>query len=418
MSLPRRRWPARLAASDAMPSWRSPSEAMPYVRWSTIVVAGPVELARRGAAPRSPCRRAFAKPWPSGPVVASTPGVRPCSGWPGRARAPLAELPSGRRARGRSRSGAAASTGACSAWPAESTKRSRSGQSGWRGAWRRKRVQSDVGHRRRAHRRARVAGVRLLDAVDRQGADRVDRELVESFRCQRHRRPSVARRPCCGLEGRGPPSSSATGSDCSRGRPCSPPAAGPARGACISFAAMPALPLRRRPRGARAPRSVPVRRASPSSATSCSTWCWPPERRSRAGRTCPGGSDPPGRLGGEPPRLARAPRGAIDAGRVDRARSARPSAGGGRQARRGPRARGAARRSTEPAGSACSWRRAASARSWRTGAPPTCWRPTTSTDVARLGRPAPPAAYSLLDRAAGRRRLAGQSSWRGAPARS
>ena len=26
---------------------------------------------------------ALAKPWPSGPVVASTPGVRPYSGWPG-----------------------------------------------------------------------------------------------------------------------------------------------------------------------------------------------------------------------------------------------------------------------------------------------------------------------------------------------
>ena len=36
-----------------------------------------------------------------------------------------------------------------------------------------------VGHRRRAHRRARVAGVRLLDAVDRERSDRVDRELVQ-----------------------------------------------------------------------------------------------------------------------------------------------------------------------------------------------------------------------------------------------
>ena len=27
-SLPRRRWPARLAASELIPSWRSPSEAM------------------------------------------------------------------------------------------------------------------------------------------------------------------------------------------------------------------------------------------------------------------------------------------------------------------------------------------------------------------------------------------------------
>ena len=45
----------------------------------------------------------FAKPWPSGPVVTSTPAVWPYSGWPGRARAPLPELRGGRRARGRSR---------------------------------------------------------------------------------------------------------------------------------------------------------------------------------------------------------------------------------------------------------------------------------------------------------------------------
>ena len=34
---------------------------------------------------------ALAVPWPSGPVVASTPGVRCGSGWPGRPAAPLAE---------------------------------------------------------------------------------------------------------------------------------------------------------------------------------------------------------------------------------------------------------------------------------------------------------------------------------------
>ena len=37
--------------------------------------------ARRRSAIAMPT--AFAKPWPSGPVVASTPGVRPYSGWPG-----------------------------------------------------------------------------------------------------------------------------------------------------------------------------------------------------------------------------------------------------------------------------------------------------------------------------------------------
>ncbi len=45
-----------------------------------------------------------------------------------------------------------------------------------------------VGHRRGAHRGAGMAGVRLLDAVDREGPDRVDRELVEGLRGGRHRR--------------------------------------------------------------------------------------------------------------------------------------------------------------------------------------------------------------------------------------
>ena len=36
---------------------------------------------------------ALAMPWPSGPVVTSTPSVWPRSGWPGRLRAPLPEGP-------------------------------------------------------------------------------------------------------------------------------------------------------------------------------------------------------------------------------------------------------------------------------------------------------------------------------------
>ena len=83
---------------------------------------------------------ALAKPWPSGPVVASTPGVRPYSGWPGVLRAPLAErlevverdVVAGQvEQRVQEHRGVAG---------ADSTKRSRSGQSGWVGAWRRKRV--------------------------------------------------------------------------------------------------------------------------------------------------------------------------------------------------------------------------------------------------------------------------------------
>ena len=53
-----------------------------YVQWSTTSWPGRLNsAARRRSAIAMPT--AFAKPWPSGPVVASTPGVRPYSGWPG-----------------------------------------------------------------------------------------------------------------------------------------------------------------------------------------------------------------------------------------------------------------------------------------------------------------------------------------------
>ncbi len=45
----------------------------------------------------------------------------------------------------------------------------------------------DVGHRGRAHRGARVSGVGLLDAVDGEGPDGVDRELVEAVGGEGHR---------------------------------------------------------------------------------------------------------------------------------------------------------------------------------------------------------------------------------------
>ena len=65
---------------------------------------------------------ALARPWPSGPVVVSTPGVTPTSGWPGRLRMQLAEVLAARRSAGRSRSGAAARTAASSRgrWTARS----------------------------------------------------------------------------------------------------------------------------------------------------------------------------------------------------------------------------------------------------------------------------------------------------------
>ena len=72
---------------------------------------------------------ALAKPWPSGPVVTSTPAVWPRSGCPG------VRLPHWRKA---FRSSSVRSVPVrnsieyrrIDAWPAESTKRSRSGHSG------------------------------------------------------------------------------------------------------------------------------------------------------------------------------------------------------------------------------------------------------------------------------------------------
>ena len=98
---------------------------------------------------------ALVRPWPSGPVVVSTPGVTPTSGWPGVLLCSWRKLLQLARAAGRSRSGAAAHRPASTPWPLDSTKRSRSGQCGLRrvvaqvAAPQRDR---DLGH---AHRRAR-----------------------------------------------------------------------------------------------------------------------------------------------------------------------------------------------------------------------------------------------------------------------
>ena len=69
---------------------------------------------------------------------------------------------------------------------AESTKRSRSNQSGRVGAWLQEARPQHVGHGRGAHGRARVAAVGLLDAVDGEGADGVDGQLVVDgwWRCR------------------------------------------------------------------------------------------------------------------------------------------------------------------------------------------------------------------------------------------
>src|SRR5471030_3215436 len=79
---------------------------------------------------------ALARPWPSGPVVVSTPGVTPTSGWPG-----VIECSCRKR---RSSSIGKAYPVRCSSeycsiepWPLESIKRSRSAHFGLPGLWRR-----------------------------------------------------------------------------------------------------------------------------------------------------------------------------------------------------------------------------------------------------------------------------------------
>jgi hypothetical protein len=75
---PRRRWPASDAASWLMPSSRQPSPQITKVWWSTT------SGLNRSRSQRSarPMPTPLAKPWPSGPVVTSTPLVWCTSGGP------------------------------------------------------------------------------------------------------------------------------------------------------------------------------------------------------------------------------------------------------------------------------------------------------------------------------------------------
>ena len=68
------------------------------------------------------------------------------------------------------------------AWPAESRKRSRLGQLGSLGRVAQEPRPERVGHRRHAHRRARMAGVGLLDGVHCERPDGVDGQLVQLAR--------------------------------------------------------------------------------------------------------------------------------------------------------------------------------------------------------------------------------------------
>ena len=81
-SLDRPQVPASEQASCEMPSIRQPSPANAQVKWSTT---GKPSRLNSAASIRSASAMptALASPWPSGPVVVSTPGVTPTSGWPG-----------------------------------------------------------------------------------------------------------------------------------------------------------------------------------------------------------------------------------------------------------------------------------------------------------------------------------------------
>ena len=72
-------------ASWLMPSSMSPSEAKTYTWWSKGLVPAAASGSSRPRSRRAAIAMptALATPWPSGPVVVSTPGVCPCSGWPG-----------------------------------------------------------------------------------------------------------------------------------------------------------------------------------------------------------------------------------------------------------------------------------------------------------------------------------------------
>src|SRR5690625_7078137 len=77
--------PASEEASEETPSCRSPSEAITYTRWSNGEVPSGASGSSRPRTRRwaNAIPTAVASPWPSGPVVVSTPVVCPTSGCPG-----------------------------------------------------------------------------------------------------------------------------------------------------------------------------------------------------------------------------------------------------------------------------------------------------------------------------------------------
>ena len=364
--------------------------------------------ARRRSAIAMPT--ALPRPWPSGPVVASTPGVRPYSGWPGRDRAPLAErlevveahLVAGeveqrvqqhRRVPGREHEPVAVGPVRVRRRVAEVARPQR------------------VRHRRGAHRRARVPGVGLLDAVDREGPDGVDREPIER---------SVAR--VIALSG---------GADVSDRAPTGQRRRARRGGSCrdrssYRNAAHPGGILRghaRHPVSRRDATRIRTRRGATAGGRRGRRHrrrrdAGARARRSSSGRTSRAGCI--ARAGGSAAtaarwlgRLGRASTLVCAIGRdaAGRALVAAATADGVTVGRCAWRARG-------PDGSACSWSATASVRSSRTGAPRSCSAPRTSRPDWFAGADAVHLpAYSLLDEPLGRAGMAAIGS-PATPARS
>ena len=140
----------------------------------------------------------LAMPWPSGPVVVSTPEVRWYSGWPGHL------LPSWRKCFRSSSATAGVPSRSYSASTETTPVRCKQRIEQGRGVPRRQheavavgpdrvgRVEAQkllpqgVDHRRHRHRRPGMAGIGLLHRVDAQGPDGVDAKLVDRPRGYRH----------------------------------------------------------------------------------------------------------------------------------------------------------------------------------------------------------------------------------------
>ena len=135
---------------------------MKYVRWSTISCPGRL---KRAASMRSASAKptALPTPWPSGPVVVSTPGGVPVLGMARRARAPLPELLQVLDGRGRSPRGAARVLQHAGVAGREHEAVAIGPRRVGRVVPHRLRYRT-YADRRERHRRAGVAGVRLLDA--------------------------------------------------------------------------------------------------------------------------------------------------------------------------------------------------------------------------------------------------------------